>query len=218
MNEPARGSTTMEDPGHGHSPAVEALDRLPSSFRWRDGEARRPSSYREAEQGRVGTLERRWSGRFGTVGRYLLFWGAGISAFGLAAIFVRGGPSANPPPWLVGLAFVALGLAVLYVALANLVNATRVTLTPSTLIRTDGPLPWRRRVEVLRSQVEIRVTESRTSHVPDGVVRSPPPVRFDVVGHITHKRSIVLFDRLQSREDAERVASALRDAMRRGPV
>lgn len=210
----------MTDEPRGARAAVarEALSRLPASFAWRDIEARRPPSYREVEQGRIGMLERRWSGRFGRVGTYLLFWGAGISALGLAAILVRGSPSASPPPWLVGLAFVALGLAALYFALANLVNVTRVTLTPSTLIRTDGPLPWRRRVEVLRSQVEIRVTESWTSHVPDGVVRSPPPVRFDVVGHITHKRSIVLFDRLQSREDAERVASALRDAMRRGPV
>ncbi len=219
MDESRRGSTgtQMEGPGHGHSLAGGAPGELPGSFGWRDAQARSPPSYREAEQGRIGTLERRWSGRFGRVGTYLLFWGAGISAFGLAAIFVRGGPSASPPPWLVGLAAVGLGLAALYVAVANLVNVTRVTLTPSTLIRTDGPLPWRRRVEVLRSQVEIRVTESQRNDARHGAARVPAPPAFDVVGHVTHERSVVLFDLLASREEAELVAAALRARMKRGP-
>jgi hypothetical protein len=134
-------------------------------------------------------------------------------AFGVFALVTREGWRPSPPPLFVALAIAELGAALFYVGLANVVNVTRVTMTPTTVVREDGPLPWRRRRELLRSQIDVRARITCRYDPRRGGRRGLPPEEPEVVGESTPELATVLFDLLDSRERAERVASAVHRVM-----
>ena len=142
---------------------------------------------------------------------HLMVFGCFLLALGVFAFVTRDGWRPSPPPLFVALMVAELGAALLYVGLADVVNVTLVTITPTTVTREDGPLPWRRRRELLRSQIDVRTRVTRRNDPRRGHRGLPPEA--EVVGVSTPESAIVLFDLFGSLTQAEHVASAIRTLM-----
>lgn len=95
------------------------------------------------------TIERFWAARFAAFGLSCLLVGIGLvcfggliagTALGLLPAHVTMSPLVGAG---LGLAMIALGAALLYAAMAELINRTRLTIGHTGIVRRDLPLPWR---------------------------------------------------------------------------
>lgn len=172
-----------------------------------------PTSYRtpgDVEPTR--TLSHRWRERFGFAGGLLIVWGTFVTAFGLACVAI----ASREPGALAMTPVIALGGAALYVGLANLVNRTRVTITPREITRSDGPLRWRSVVRWRRRRGDRIVARAAARNdVRNGGARWPAPRTHDVVVVSRDQDQVVrLFEQILVEDEARAIAATLSEWMR----
>ena len=181
---------------------------LPDGFEDSGAAGAGPASYRTpGEPGPTRTLSRRWRSRFGFAGAILLVWGTFVTAFGVACFAI----GASDPGALVMTPVIALGGAALYVGIANLVERTRVTITPGEVTRRDGPLRWRSVATWRRHRGDRVVARAVTENdVRNASARWPAPRTHAVVVISREEdRTMRLFEQILSEADARTVAGAL---------
>ncbi|MFO0685291.1 MAG: hypothetical protein U0234_24745 [Sandaracinus sp.] len=150
----------------------------------------------------------RWRSRSRLGAAWLVLVGLVVSAFGAG---LGAAPQLGLPVqvsigalWAVALGVGMSGALLLYAGVASTLNTTTVRIGRAAITRSHGPLPWRGSFVLARTtgdHIEVRRRGEGYRHSFAVVlVREAEPER-------------PLFDAVWRQEDAERVASALRDAL-----